>query len=86
VLAFGITATLQFYTPLEVHEFFYETPQSLGALLGDGRPTYLVLNLGSVETQWRDRAPYIGYQWLRDGPGLEMIGERNAYTLFRVER
>lgn len=84
VLAFGLTATLQFYTPLEVREFFNETPETLAALLADGRPTYLVLNVDNVETQWQGRSPQINLGWLRDGPGLEIIGERNGYILYRV--
>jgi 4-amino-4-deoxy-L-arabinose transferase-like glycosyltransferase len=84
VLAFGLTATLRFYTPLEAREFFNETPETLAALLADGRPTYLVLNVGNVETQWQGRSPQINLHWLRDGPGLEEIGERNDYTLYRI--
>lgn len=84
VLAFGITATLQFYTPLEVREFFYETPETLADLLTDGHPTYLVLNVGNVETQWQGRAPQINLHWLRAGPGLDRMGERNGYTLYQV--
>jgi len=86
VLAFGLTATLEFYTPLTVREFFNETPETLAALLADGRPTYLILNVGSVETQWQGRAPQINLHWLRDGPGLEEIGQRNGYTLYRVRQ
>lgn len=84
VLAFGLTATLQFYTQLEVREFFNETPETLAALLADGRPTYLVLNVGNVETQWQGRSPQINLHWLRAEPGLEEVGERNDYTLSRV--
>ena len=84
VLAFGLTATLRFYTPLEVREFFNETPETLAALLADSRPTYLVLNVGNAETQWQGRSPQINLHWLRAGPGLEEIGERNDYTLYRV--
>ncbi len=84
VLAFGITATLQFYTPLEVREFFTETPETLAELLADGRPTYLILNLNNVETQWRGRPPQINLHWLREGPGLDRIGERNGYILYQI--
>lgn len=84
VLAFGLTATLEFYTPLTVREFFNETPETLAALLADGRPTYLILNVDSVEAQWQGRAPQINLHWLRDKPGLEEIGQRNGYTLYRV--
>jgi hypothetical protein len=84
VLAFGLTATLQFYTQLEVREFFNETPETLAALLAAGRSTYLVLDVHGAETQWQGRPPQINLHWLRDGPGLEEIGERNGYTLYRV--
>jgi hypothetical protein len=84
VLAFGITLTLQHYTPLEVYEFFLLDPQSLQNLLSDGRPTYLVVELDGLERQWVGHPPEQNYRWLLAGPGLKPIGMQAGYTLFRV--
>lgn len=86
VLAFGITLTLQHYTPLDVHEIFFLAPADLQRLLANDRPTYLVVAVDDLERQWRGYAPERAYRWLRDGPGLAPLGIRSGYTLFRVGR
>jgi hypothetical protein len=85
VIAFGLTLTMQHYTEVETHEIFSLTPEELATIIGDhDRPTYLLLDVGQVETQWREQSPAIHYRWLRDGVGLTRIEQRGAFTLFRV--
>jgi 4-amino-4-deoxy-L-arabinose transferase-like glycosyltransferase len=86
VLSFGITLTLQHYTPLDVHEFFLLSPQDLQGFLDDRRSTYLVVQVDNLESQWPGHPPERNYRWLRDGPGLVPMGTRAGYTLFRVGR
>jgi hypothetical protein len=86
VLAFGITLTLQHYTPLDVREFFLLSPQDLQGLLDDGRPTYLIVQVDNLERQWPGHPPERNYRQLRDGPGLVPMGTQAGYTLFRVGR
>ncbi len=86
VLAFGITATLRYYTRLDVQELYVLTARDLVRLGADGRPTYLVVPLADLERQWRGRPPEQNYRRLRDGPGLLPLGSTAGYTLFRVSR
>ena len=84
VLAFGLTETLRHYTPLEVVEIFDETPATLAALLGDGRPTYVLADADNVASQWVGRAPQINLSWLRNRTALAELGRAGHYTLWRV--
>ncbi len=84
LLAFNLTLTLRHYSPLETRELFEQTPGDLQALVAAGRPVYLLVDVDSMDGQWRDRSPGQNYRWLRDGPGLHPLGEQQGYTLFRV--
>jgi hypothetical protein len=82
IYTFGLTLTLQHYTPLHVREIYYETPQTLAADWGCN--DYLLLNLWDIQHQWAGREPDTVYQWLRDHRGLTQMGQFGYYTLFRV--
>jgi hypothetical protein len=82
VYTFGLTLTLQHYTPLHIREIFYETPQSLETEWGCH--DYLLLNLWNIEHQWAGQEPDTVYQWLRDKRGVLKIGQFGYYTLFRI--
>ncbi len=81
---FGLTLTLQHYTPFNVHEIYYETPQTLTENWQHGRADYLLINVWQIENQWDGREPQIAYHWLRDERGLTLIERYGNYTLFRV--
>jgi hypothetical protein len=82
IYTFGLTLTLQHYTPLRVREVYYETPQTLET--GWGCNDYLLLNLWDIQHQWAGREPDKVYQWLRDHRGLTQMGQFGYYTLFQV--
>jgi hypothetical protein len=84
VLTFGPTLTFRHYGQRETLELFELSPAELPAALATGRPTYLLLDVANVEEQWAGRAPADDYHWLRDGPGLTPLGERQTLTLYRV--
>lgn len=86
LLTFGLTLTFRHYSRLETLELFELNPAEMAGLLEDDRPTFLLLDVSGVEEQWRGRAPEVNYRWLREGPGLERLGSRQGYTLFRVRR
>jgi len=86
VLAFGLTLTLQHYTPLDIHELFDLSTEDLQSLLTDSRPTYLLVVVESLQRQWLGHSPERNYRWLRDGPGLVPLGTQAGYTLFRLVR
>ncbi len=85
LLTFSLTLTFEHESALETHELFFLSPDTLAPLLADERPTYLFLDVGSVESQWQGKAPALNYQWLRDNPGLRSLAERPPYTLFEVQ-
>lgn len=84
LLTFGLTLTFQHYSHLETVELFYQDPTSLQNLLADGRPTYLLLDVANVESQWLNQSSGLNYNWLQDNPGLAWIGKERSYSLFQV--
>ena len=84
LLTFGLTLTLQHYTPYDTRDLSALDPSGLAALLADGHPTYLLLDTANIEHQWPDRAPGINYRWLRDNPGLTPLAHHNPYTLYKI--
>jgi hypothetical protein len=86
LLTFGLTATFQQYGRLETLDLSELGSATMAALLSDGRPTVVLLDVPGIERQWRGRAPWVNYRSLRDGPGLAPLGVRNGVTLFVVKR
>lgn len=84
LLTFAITLTVDQYSDLAVHELYHLRPEDMEALLRDGRPVYLLLDVANVESQWAERAPSQNYHWLQAEVGLAELGQRPPYTLFRV--
>jgi hypothetical protein len=84
VLSFSLTPILKHESSLKYKDIFFETPESLGPLL-QGAHNYLLLDVPSVETQWAGRAPALNYEYLRDRVGLEAIGSRMTFTLYRIK-
>jgi len=83
VLSFGLTATLDHYTPLAVRELFNETPASLAALLRNGS-MYVLVDEANIAAQWTGKAPQINLDWLKTHE-VQVIGNVPPYTLLRVE-
>ena len=81
LLTFGLTPTVRHYSRLEAVDLFELSEPALAALLADGRPALLLVDVGNIEWQWRGRPPFESYRWLRDGPGLTSLGSRGSYTL-----
>ena len=86
LLAFGLTATFQEYGRLQTLDLSEVSTKQVGALLGDGRPTLVLVDVNALERQWTGRAPWARYHALRAAPGLLPLGTRGGYTLFSVGR
>ena len=84
LLAFGLTATFQEYGRLQTLDLSEVTTERIGALLGDGRPTLVLVDVNGLERQWTGRAPWERYHALLAAPGLTPLGTRGGYTLFAV--
>jgi len=85
LITFGATLTLQHYTNADVRELYYLEPPDLDAIVQRGQPTYLLLDVDSTERQWVGLRPQRDYQYLQAQPGLEIIGQRAPYSLFRLK-
>jgi hypothetical protein len=84
LLTFNITASFDYYSTLDTHELWDLDTQQVAALLADGRPTLLLVDVANLESQWPGHNPDTNYRWLRDGPGLAVLGQYQGYTLFQV--
>jgi hypothetical protein len=84
LLTFGVTLTFQHYSHLETLELYSLTPADLEVLVADDRPTFLLLDVANIESQWSGRSPETNFRWLREGPGLVEVGVQRSFTLFRV--
>jgi 4-amino-4-deoxy-L-arabinose transferase-like glycosyltransferase len=84
VLTFNLTPTFRHYGRLEVADLYALSAAALDAYVAEGRPLYLLLDQGNVESQWQGRAPALHYQRLRAEPGLVPLGRYGPYTLWCV--
>lgn len=84
LLAFGLTATFQEYGRLQTLDLSEVSPERIGALLADGSPTLVLVDVNALEHQWTGRVPWERYHALRAAPGLTPLGTRGGYTLFAV--
>jgi len=84
LLAFGLTATFQEYGRLTTLDLSEVSTERIGSLLGDGRPTLVLVDVNALERQWTGRAPWERYHALLAAPGLTPLGTRGGYTLFAV--
>jgi hypothetical protein len=86
VFTFGLTATLQHYTDLNVVELFAESPATLRAqVCGSPAPVYAYLDLASITGQWQGRASEVNYRYLHEIATLSAVGASEGYTLFALE-
>jgi 4-amino-4-deoxy-L-arabinose transferase-like glycosyltransferase len=86
LLAFGLTATFQEYGRLQTLDLSEVSTERIGALLNDGRPTLVLIDVAGLERQWTGRAPWARYHALLAAPGLRTLGARGGYTLFAVRQ
>jgi 4-amino-4-deoxy-L-arabinose transferase-like glycosyltransferase len=81
LVTFGLSATFQHYSALDTEDVFDAIPDKLTS----DRPTYLLLDVDSVEHQWQGLAPDLTYRALADAGRLVPLGEQRGYTLFVVQ-
>jgi len=84
LLTFGFTLTARHYSDLETIDLSETDPVAIAQLAAEKRPIYALIDVTNVETQWQDQLPSTNFHWLRDGAGLEPVGESQTYTLFRA--
>ena len=82
LFAFSLTPTIDYYTRLRPLDLYLLDPQTMASILEQKSPVYVILDVGSVEEQWRGRSPSLNYHWLLQGPGLVPLGQDRSYSLF----
>ncbi len=85
LITFGATLTLQRYTDYDVRELFYLAAPDLDLIAQQQQPAYLLLDVGNIESQWAGLRPQQDYRYLQQRPGLDIVGRRGPYTLFRLK-
>jgi len=86
LLTFGLTLTFQYYSQLDVQELYYLDEVSLSDFTTTHNPSYLLLDLRNIETQWRGKTPQINYLWLKENTTLTEMDRFPPYVLFKVEK
>lgn len=85
VITFGLTQTMDHRTELDVEEIYLQDEISLSELLASQMPTYLLLDLDNIESQWIGKSPQLNYQWLQENTTMREIGRYPPYTLYHIE-
>jgi hypothetical protein len=86
LLIFGLTLTANHYSDLNTVEFFYQDPASLQALTQASTPLYLLLDVGSIQTQWPGKTPQRNFEWLKKTTLLTELDRFPPYILFKVSK
>ncbi|HEX9077666.1 MAG TPA: hypothetical protein VF932_17910 [Anaerolineae bacterium] len=84
VMSFGMTATLQHFTPFRVLEMAEESPTFVEQIARKEKDVFILIDVQNVEFQWTGLAPQVNLQTLRDHFDVQIIGTRDDYTLFSV--
>lgn len=84
LFTFALTHTFKYYSRIETRDVVEITPGDLARRIVDPRPTFLLLDVEALESQWRGRPAYENYRTLQDKPGVVEVGRRGTFTLFRV--
>jgi hypothetical protein len=84
LITFWYTATFRFESGLETIELFDLDPGVIRMTMDDRRPTYLLVDQGNIEDQWRGRSPALAADELRRDPGLELMATHDGLSLFIV--
>lgn len=85
LITFNLTSMFRHYSALETIELYDLRADDVAALLSKGHPMYLLMDVNNVETQWANTPLSQTYQWMRASPGLKVLDQFGAYTLFRVQ-
>ncbi len=85
LITFWYTATFRFESEIETIELFDLDHRAIRAVVDEGRPAYLLVDVDAIEDQWRERSPVSNYGALQRDPGLELIATHDGLSLFIVD-
>lgn len=84
LIAFDLTAEIQFATPLKTLELFTLRENDLADLLRTEPALFLLVNPDSMAVQWADESPGQNFRWLQAHTLLVQNGRYPPYVLYQV--
>jgi hypothetical protein len=86
LFSFGPTLAFRHYSSMPTFDLFDVSASDVRTILADPAPHYVLVDTGSVESQWLNQAPSTNFHLLRDEVGLSELGTAEGYTLYQVAR
>jgi 4-amino-4-deoxy-L-arabinose transferase-like glycosyltransferase len=86
LFSFGPTLAFRHYSSLPTFDLYDVSASDVRTILADPAPHYLLVDTGSVESQWLDQAPSTNFHLLRDEVGIDALGTAEGYTLYQIAR
>jgi 4-amino-4-deoxy-L-arabinose transferase-like glycosyltransferase len=86
LLTFAITLTFLHESRLQIHELFVLGADDLVRLVQEEQPTYLLIDVANVESQWGNRSPGRNFHVLQELGGMDSLDTHRRFTLFRINR
>jgi 4-amino-4-deoxy-L-arabinose transferase-like glycosyltransferase len=83
LFTFGPTLAFRHYSALPSFDLFDLSSAEVDTVLGQPSPHVVLVDEGSLASQWQGQAPEINFARVRQ-VGLEPIGVYGSYTLYRV--
>jgi hypothetical protein len=85
LLTFGPTLAFRHYANVPTYDLFDLDGPEVRAIVSDPAQHYLLVDLGSIESQWLNQSPSTNYHLLRDEVGLRELGTEGSYTLYEID-
>ena len=85
LFTFGPTLTFRHYSRMPTFDLYDVSAPEVRTIVADPAPHYLLVDIGSVESQWLNQAPSTNYHLLRDELGLNELGTEGTYTLYEID-
>jgi apolipoprotein N-acyltransferase len=83
LFTFGPTLAFRHYSAIPTFDLFDLSSSDVEAILRETPPHYVVVDEGSLDSQWLGQAPSQNFLHLRD-EGLTRLGTYASYTLYEV--
>ena len=86
LFSFGPTLAFRHYSSLPTFDLFDLSAADVREIVAQGGPEYVLVDRGSLESQWLDQAPWTNFRQLSDSPGLIELGNDQGYTLYELHQ
>ena len=84
LFTFGPTLAFRHYSSLPTYDLFDLSDTDVRAIVAQGGPEYVLVDTGSLDSQWLNQSPWANFQLLNASPGLTELGTTQGYTLYIV--